>query len=44
MRSNTGKKCQYLMNTYDIASVNGLFDEKLKIKASRVNKLDEGEE
>ena len=44
MRSNTGKNCQYLMNTYDIASVNGLFDEKLRIKANRVNKLNEGEE
>ena len=44
MRSNTGKNCQYLMHTYDIASVNGLFDEKLRIKASRVNKLNEGEE
>ena len=32
------------MHTYDIASVNGLFDEKLRIKASRVNKLNEGEE
>ena len=32
------------MNTYDIASVNGLCDEKHRIKASRVNNLDEGEE
>ena len=44
MRSNTGKNCDYLMRTYGIASINELFSEKHRIKESRVNNLDEGEE
>ena len=42
MSSNTGKNCDYLMRTYDIASINELFSEKHRIKESRINNLDEG--
>ena len=42
--TNTGNNLSYLMNTYNVGSLNELFSEKHKIKENRVYNLEQGEE